>query len=235
MPRNIPLVRLRFAAALALVSLAAAPLAFAQSSAPAQPKRMSLDSNNDGFIDRNEAAKMPRLAERFDQLDRNRDGRLDRSELPRHQGEGNGKGKGKRGGHGGLEKLDADKDGRISRAELQQAAAADTATATASGKTWNPASRLLQNFAAIDSNRDGYLVRSELAAWHERMRPQREAERSARFNAMFDAADLNRDGRLSRVEVTEKMPRLAERFDWLDDNKDGFLSREELRGKHARR
>lgn len=227
MPRNIPLVRLRLAAALALVSLAAAPLAFAQTSAPAQPKRMSLDSNNDGVIDRNEAAKMPRLAERFDQLDRNRDGRLDRSELPRHQG------KGKRGGHGGLARLDADKDGRISRAELQQAAAA--ATATASGKTWNPASRLLENFAAIDSNRDGYLVRSELAAWHERMRPQREAERSARFNAMFDAADLNRDGRLSRVEVTEKMPRLAERFDWLDDNNDGFLSREELRGKHARR
>jgi Ca2+-binding EF-hand superfamily protein len=225
MQHKTPPVRLRLAAALALASLAAAPLAFAQTTAPAQPKRMALDSNNDGVIDRSEAAKMPRLAERFDQLDRNRDGRLDRSELPRHHG------KGKRGGHGGLERFDADKDGRISRAELQQAASA----ATAAGKAWNPASRLLENFAAIDSNRDGYLVRSELAAWNERMRPQREAERNARFNAMFDAADLNRDGRLSRVEVAEKMPRLAERFDWLDDNRDGFLSREELRGRHGRR
>lgn len=228
MHRHSRPVRLRLAAALALMSLAAAPVALAQTSAPAQPKRMSLDSNNDGVIDRSEAAKMPRLAERFDQLDRNRDGRLDRSELPRHKGKGK---RGGHGGHGGIEKLDADKDGRISRAELQQAASA----ATAAGKQWNPATRLLENFSAIDTNRDGFLVRSEITAWHERMRPQREAERSARFNAMFDAADLNRDGRLSRVEVAEKMPRLAERFDWLDDNKDGFLSREELRGARTRR
>ncbi|CAN5708384.1 EF-hand domain-containing protein [soil metagenome] len=205
MQRRAPPVRLRLAAALALVSLAAAPLAFAQTSAPAQPKRMSLDRNNDGIIDRSQAAKMPR-----------------------HQGKGK---RGGHGGHGGIEKLDANKDGRISRAELQQAASA----ATAAGKQWNPATRLLENFSAIDSNRDGYLVRSEITAWHERMRPQREAERSARFNAMFEAADLNRDGRLSRVEVAEKMPRLAERFDWLDENKDGFLSREELRGARTRR
>ena len=43
----------------------------------------------------------------------------------------------------------------------------------------------------------------------------------------FAAADLNGDGRLSRVEADEKMPRLAARFAWLDDNRDGFLSRDE--------
>ena len=44
----------------------------------------------------------------------------------------------------------------------------------------------------------------------------------------FAEADLNRDGRLSRIEVDEKMPRLGARFAWLDENRDGFLSRAEL-------
>src|SRR5690606_40443531 len=42
-----------------------------------------LDTNNDGFIDRGEAAASPRLAGRFDQLDANKDGKLSREEMPR--------------------------------------------------------------------------------------------------------------------------------------------------------
>ena len=57
-----------------------------------------------------------------------------------------------------------------------------------------------------------------MRAYHERMRPQREAERNARFDARFTEADLNRDGKLGRVEVQEKMPRMADRFAWIDDN-----------------
>ena len=46
-------------------------------------------------------------------------------------------------------------------------------------------------------------------------------------------SDLNRDGKLGRAEVSEKMPRLADRFAWLDDNRDGFLTRAELQeGRH---
>jgi Ca2+-binding EF-hand superfamily protein len=91
------------------------------------------------------------------------------------------------------------------------------------------------DFASIDSNRDGYLVGSELRAHHERMRPQREAMRARHFEEKFTAADVNRDGRLGRVEVDEKMPRLKERFSWLDENRDGFLSRAELQAAHGRR
>lgn len=184
------------------------PLSAAIAATAGAPARAKLDANGDGAIDRAEAAAHPKLAANFDRLDANRDGRLSADERPRHR----------RGGmHGGLERLDADRDGRISRAEFDAAAAMrgqDAARAP--------------DFAAIDTNRDGFLVRSEVRAHHERMRPQREAERRARIEQRFAEADLNRDGRLSRIEVDEKMPRLGARFAWLDENRDGFLSRAEL-------
>ena len=73
-----------------------------------------------------------------------------------------------------------------------------------------------------------------MRAYQERMRPQREAEFAKRSAERFAAADLNRDGKLSRVEVSEKMPRLEKSFAWMDDNRDGFLSREELRPQRHR-
>ena len=50
----------------------------------------------------------------------------------------------------------------------------------------------------------------------------------------FTGADLNRDGKLSKAEVAEKMPMLAKRFAWMDDNRDGFLSRKELQPQRRR-
>jgi hypothetical protein len=117
----------------------------------------------------------------------------------------------------GIAGLDADGDGRISRDE-------------AAGKG-RMSGMLVKNFDAIDANRDGHIVRTELRAWHERQKPVREAERAKRFEQRYAAADLNRDGKLSKVEVAEKMPRLAKGFAWMDDNRDGFLSRAELRAK----
>lgn len=205
------------ASALALAALAV--VAHAQTSGPVKAgksQRMQLDVNRDGVIDRIEAARSPRLAQAFDRLDRNSDGRLDRSERPNRKHNRRG------GGHrGGMNALDTDGDGRISRNE---------ADANTRGKR-----KLGEQFAAIDSNRDGYLVRTELSAYKDRMRPQREAERAKRVNAKFAAADLNRDGRLSRLEVDEKMSRMSASFNWMDDNRDGFLSRDEMRMKRSRR
>lgn len=180
--------------------------------------RTTLDANRDGAIDRAEAAAHPRLAERFDRIDKNGDGRIDASERPQWKG----KHRGRHGRHAGPERLDTDGDGRLSRAEV-------SAKASRGGRNM-----LLDNFDAIDANRDGHLVRTELRAWHERQRPQREAQMRQRFDEKFAAADLNGDGRLSRVEVDEKMKRLAGRFAWMDDNRDGFLSRAELQPSRMR-
>ena len=224
--------RVRPLAGLLLVPLSLAAVsaaAFAQS-ADAPRARVSLDANRDGAIDRAEAAKAPRFAERFDKLDRNDDGRLTRDERGgmHHRG-------GKRHG-GGLARLDTDKDGRISRTEF---AAMETRMAEwkarhaeragkDDAKRGHRVHRAPMDFAAVDANGDGYLVRSELRAHHERLRPQREAERKARLEQKFAAADLNKDGKLGRVEVEQAMPRMAGRFNWMDDNRDGFIGRDEL-------
>ena len=190
----------------------------------------AVDANHDGIIERSEAAANPRLAQAFERLDRNHDGRLTAEERPMHRGM-----RGAHRGHGGIERFDADHDGRISRAEFDTGRVQRETRMQQRPARAGQSQRKALDFTAVDANRDGYIVRSELRTYHERMRPQREAERKARFEAKFREADLNRDGRLGRVEVQEKMPRLAERFAWMDENRDGFLSRAEMQAEHARR
>jgi Ca2+-binding EF-hand superfamily protein len=198
---------------LALAAAATSVVAAAQqSTSSARTHHASLDANHDGVIDRAEAAAHPHFATRFDQLDKDHDGRLSADERPHWGGHGG------HHGSGGIARMDANGDGRIARDEI-------------SGNDKHQ-ERLAAKFAEIDGNHDGYLVRSELTAYHARMRPQRVAEHARRFDEHFVAADLNRDGKLSRVEVSEKMPRLTQGFAWMDENHDGFLSREELRPKH---
>lgn len=214
------------AAAVVLSLFAGNAAAQATQAMPERAARMQIDANGDGVIDRAEAARFPRLAARFDQLDRNGDGRLEASERPQrgaHGRHGRGHGKARHRGFGGPERLDTNQDGRLSREEVA------AARGGRGGK--NP---LLEQFDAIDANRDAHIDRVELRNWHERQRPQREAQMRQRFEARFAAADLNGDGKLSRVEVGEKMPRLATRFAWMDDDKDGFLSREELQPRRTR-
>lgn len=204
---------------------------FALLAQDAAPRHAPLDANRDGAIDRNEAAARPRMAQAFERLDRNHDGRLTADERPQRGGMHPGRMHRGGQGHGGIERMDADLDGRISRAEFDAGRAQRAARLRAPHA--GAKARTPMDFAAVDANHDGYLVRGELRAWHERMRPQREAERKARGDRMFREADLNRDGKLGRVEVQEKLPRLADRFAWMDDNRDGFLSREELQpGRH---
>ena len=118
-------------------------------------------------------------------------------------------------GDGAAIRLDADGDGRISTIE-------------AAKSPWG------KRFGEIDRNRDGYLVRSELAVATERRRSEFAAKRKQRFDARFAAADGNRDGRLSRAEVEAKWPRRARSFNWLDENRDGQLERADLMPRRSR-
>ena len=43
------------------------------------------------------------------------------------------------------------------------------------------------------------------------------------------ALDVNHDQALSRAEIGDRMPRLAQQFDRIDGNRDGKLSHDELR------
>ena len=142
------------------------------STAPAAPvaERKPLDANQDGVIDRSEAAAHPRLAARFDELDKNGDGKLDASEQPRapmdrkgHRGPG---------GHGkAMAALDTDKDGRVSKAEA------------------DAEPKFAQRFAQMDANKDGFVDQADREAMARQQRDQ-----------WFDAADSNKDGSLSRAE-----------------------------------
>lgn len=218
------------AALLAAVATTAA-IAAPQAAEHAQHRgHAKLDANNDGAIDRAEAANHPRFAAKFDQLDTNKDGKLSAAERP-HWKRGHRGGRG--GGHEGIARLDKDADGRISRAEFDAGKAERAGRMAAMSKDAGAHKPLHQapDFAALDANRDGYLVRSEVSAYHERMRPQRDAEFARRSAERFAAADINKDGKLSKLEVGEKMPRLEKSFAWMDENRDGFLSQQELQPK----
>lgn len=229
-------------AAALLAAIAGVAVAAPQVSGSAdRAARIKLDANNDGAIDKAEAAKHPRLAERFAQFDKDGDGKLSAAERPHRKG-GHGGHRGKRGGmHGGLQRLDKDADGRISRAEFDAGKAAREARMAEFAKQhpdkagkWAARKDRGFDFAAVDANKDGYIVRGELRTYHERMRPQREARFAQRRAERFAEADINKDGKLSKLEVGEKMPRLQQSFAWMDDNRDGFLSQQELQPRRGR-
>lgn len=134
-------------ATVALVLASAGTAAAQTATTPDKPARhMQLDTNNDGAIDRAEAAASARLAERFDRIDKNKDGRLAADELSHRH----------RRHHRGhrMMKLDADKDGRISKAE----AAAEP--------------KFAERFAKMDFNRDGYVDRADFKARMEQRRSE---------------------------------------------------------------
>lgn len=129
---------------LALTALAVASAATLVIAAPEGAKHRgamierlrAADTNGDGFLSRDEAAALPRIAKRFDAIDANKDGQVAFDEL--------------RGAHRKargarlFNRLDADNDGKVSKAEALAAAE--------------------KRFDRVDANGDGFVTPEEARA-----------------------------------------------------------------------
>lgn len=165
---------------------------------------------------------------------------------------------GRMGGHGGhhrggrhggglehmIQRMDSNNDGKVTRTEFDAAQAQRKQRMEQVAKDHPQARERMQksgrkppqlSFDAIDSKRQGYITRADVVSYEQAQRPLREAEARKRAAEKFAAADLNRDGKLSRVEVSQGMPRLESRFTWIDSNQDGFLTQQELQAGRKQR
>lgn len=111
---------------------------------------------------------------------------------------------------------DADKnaDGRLDPAE---AAALDP--------------RLAERFARIDANADGLLAKEEMAQARQRMMQARQGRHGKGGYAagLFTGMDDDKDGALTRAEIGDKAPKLAEHFAAIDQDADGRITRDEMK------
>jgi Ca2+-binding EF-hand superfamily protein len=122
------------------------------------------DADGNGTLSRAEVQmSMPRLAEKFDQIDTNKDGQLSRDEMKawkkthKHARKEGKKADRQARAAERFKHADTDGDGKISRAEAEQ-----------------NAPRLAKKFDAIDANKDGQLTQEELRAYRESKRSRKD-------------------------------------------------------------
>jgi len=178
------------------------------------------DKNGDGFLSKDELPMF--LGKAFDASDKNGDGKLDREEVAALQ-------KLLRNFFAAeaqpkapppsketeliidklLKQFDTDGDGKISRKEAK--------------------GQMLASFDQYDTNKDGFLDRTELRALAERLQanqkgfPPKDGPGPAYD---FDALDKNADGRLTKEEL--KGTPLYDRFAEIDTDGNGMIDRREF-------
>ena len=120
------------------------------------------DTDGNSTLSRAEVEKyMPRMAEKFDQIDSNRDGQLSRDEMKawkktrKHAHRMGNKADRQARAAERFKHADTNGDGKISRAEAEK-----------------NAPRLAKKFDAIDANKDGQLTQDELRAYRDARRSQ---------------------------------------------------------------
>ena len=184
--------------ALAIAAALASTFAVAQTATPATGVKAAqrIDANGDGVIDRAEAAKAPRLAAKFDQLDTDKDGRISRTEANA----------GNAGFAARFTEMDANKDGYLDRSDRELRMTRERAAFFA-GADANRDGRLSRDEFAVEQGARGaerraqFAQRAEAAGKTPKARPvPTEAEQLQRAGKAFDRMDTNKDGTLTRAE-----------------------------------
>jgi Ca2+-binding EF-hand superfamily protein len=193
-----------------LLGLCGGSVAFAHHGAGLGGRFGHLDSDGDGKVT---LAEMQKVAnDFFGKLDANHDGRVTKEEATAFHDQMRDKHSGQRGEwmatH--LAEKDADKDGRLSAAEVPRM----------------PAER----FARIDTNKDGFLSKDELAAKATAMQEHFGKRFEQRGADMFARADGNKDG---AIDAKEADAEVAQRFAGLDANHDGVVVADEMQHGHG--
>ncbi len=112
-----------------------------------------------------------------------------------------------------LKAADTDKDGQISRAEAEKSLPF-----------------LAKHFDQIDTNKDGKISPDELKAAREKIRWHHRGHRRPRF--AFFGAGFNHDHVITRDEIVQHNQKVLQDFDAADTNKDGKLTPDEIRAWH---
>ena len=110
---------------------------------------------------------------------------------------------------------DSNRDGKLSLDEFERARS----------------ERIAEQFARLDANKDGSLTQEEM---RQSMRQHRELRKAHRHERMamrerLKGLDANGDQALTRAEIGDKAPKLAEHFAEFDLDRDGRLTRDEIR------
>lgn len=112
-------------------------------------------------------------------------------------------------------KADTDMNGAISRAEAEGA----------------KAQLLIANFDKIDTNSDSGLSMEEIRIFLQTVVQNSMRAQQEEFLKRLNAADKNKDGKLTKKELSsakDKLPGLEKSFDGIDANKDKQITMEEI-------